>query len=123
MNHDTLVKDFIKRFPKWGVAEIKDLRSWYDDDDDPYLFFGFVLNPLLEEKLTDEGNQEELRGIFNFLEEMANTHDKEVETVLMEEILERLGDDKKVLEKARALMGKETLKFSHQIERFWGREK
>ena len=123
MNHDTLAKDFITRFPKWGVEEIKDLRSWYDDDDDPYLFFGFVLNPLLEEKLTDEGNQEELRGIFNFLEEMANTHDKEVEGVLMAEILEKLGDDKKVLEKARALMGKETLKFSHQIERSLGREK
>jgi hypothetical protein len=123
MNHDTLVKDFITRFPKWSVEEIKDLRSWYDDDDDPYLFFGFVLNPLLEEKLTDERNQEELRGIFNFLEEMANTHDKEVEGVLMAEILEKLGDDKKVLEKARALMGKETLKFSHQIERSWGREK
>lgn len=106
MNHDTLVKDFIKRFPKWGVAEIKDLRSWYDDDDDPYLFFGFVLNPLLEEKLTDERNQEELRGIFNFLEEMANTHDKEVEGVLMAEILEKLGDDKKVLEKSQSFNGK-----------------
>jgi hypothetical protein len=123
MNHDTLVEDFIKQFPKWGVEEIKDLRSWYDDDDDPYLFFGFVLNPLLEKKLTDEENHEELRGIFDFLEEMANTHNREVGGVLMAEILEKLGDDKKVLEKARALMGKETLKFSHQIERSWGREK
>ncbi len=123
MNHDTLVKDFIKRFPGWGVEEIKDLRSWYEDDDDPYLFFGFILNPLLAKKLTNEGNHEELRGIFDFLEEMANTHDKAVEGVLTAAILEVLGDDKIVLSNARALMGKETIKFSHQIERAWGREK
>ena len=123
MNYDDLVKDFIKRFPQWGVIERKKLKSWSSNWDSPYIYFGDVLNPLLVKKLTDEENKEELWGIFNFLEEMATSNNQEIETALTDAILEVLGDDKKVLEKARALMGKETLKFSHQIERFWGREK
>jgi len=71
MNYDDLVRDFIKRFPKWGVNERKELKSWSSNWDSPYIYFGDVLNPLLVKKLTDEENKEELRGIFNFLEEMA----------------------------------------------------
>ena len=41
---------------------------------------------------------------------------------LPDAVLEKLGDDKAVLAKARLLMGAKTLEYSRQVEAFLGRE-
>lgn len=86
------------------------------------VFFGDVLNPFLLEELSTMRNRELLQRIFNFLESMAVSGDKEVGWVLTASILERLGDDKIILERARSLMEPETLKLSHEVEKSWSRE-
>jgi hypothetical protein len=63
-----------------------------------------------------------LKRIFDFFERMALSPDNMVPELLTMETLEYLGDDKTILKKARKLMGRETLKLSHEIEKFWGRE-
>ncbi|MFC2063104.1 hypothetical protein ACFLS8_04090 [Chloroflexota bacterium] len=67
-------------------------------------------------------NENLLKRVFSFLELMAISKYWDVRDVLSATILENLGDDRAVLIRARPLMGNKTLKLSHQVERFWGRE-
>jgi hypothetical protein len=53
---------------------------------------------------------------------MALSPDEQVTDLLGAGILERIGDDKELLKRARSLMGKKTLEGSHIVEKGWGRE-
>lgn len=63
-----------------------------------------------------------LRRIFDFLESVAATGDGYGSGVIKVTVCERLGNKKEELARARRYMGPETLKLSHEIEKFWGRE-
>ena len=76
------------------------------------------------QKLKDSGNLSDkdlLDRTFAFFEKMACASE-EVRELLLYAVLEKLGDDKAVLAKARLLMGAKTLEYSRQVEAFLGRE-
>lgn len=85
----------------------------------PHVYFGecneFFINCINEDKL------EVLQRIFNLFEIMATQGNDDVVNILSVTILERLGDDRKVIDTARKYMGKETRKLSDETEKGWGR--
>lgn len=98
------------------------LRDLYGDDDPgDHVFFGNILDPYLMDVLRERDSGDDLDRIFAFVERMA-TEDESLENVVQVTICERLGDEKQVLARARRLMGPETLRHSHWIERFLCRE-
>jgi hypothetical protein len=123
MRYETLIKELTNSFPEMKELINEELeREASFNEPLPHVFFGYVFNPFILEELASMRNKELLKRMFKFLELMAISKDKDVKGVLTATILERLGDDKNILERARKLMGKETSKLSHQVERSWGRE-
>ena len=120
MNRESLIEYFINIFPEYRSA----LKQHLEDYDEVlmHVFFGDTVNERLIELLEfDEGNNKELQKLFNFLEKMALEGDLDVQEVLAVTILERLGDDKSLLENAYKYMGENTKVASKEIEGFWGR--
>jgi 2-hydroxy-3-keto-5-methylthiopentenyl-1-phosphate phosphatase len=69
------------------------------DEITPHIFFGDVLDPYIIKLLNKNVNQNELKAIFDFFEQMASSNDLYVQQVLATTVLERLGDDDLVLKK------------------------
>ena len=123
MTYNKLVPDLLKEFINVSKLQesYRELVSWTEPS--PHIVFGDVLleNFLLDELLTME-NKELIRKVFCFFEKMANSEDEDIRGVLTATVLERLGDDKDILKKARSFMGSKTLELSHQVEKALGRE-
>jgi hypothetical protein len=125
LTFENVVEQFLNEFPEFKEKAEEERDQWYPDpDEEPlqYVFFGTVVNEFLVEALKRKDNLLLLNRIFKFFEIMALSPDKKVPDLLTTETLEYLGDDKKVLIRARKLMGNKTLELSHSIEKFWGRE-
>jgi hypothetical protein len=124
LTYENVIETFIINFPELSEGIDKE-RHWLQDDEyGPliYVFFGNVMHSFLMETISKMDNPELLNRIFNFFERMATSPDERVHDLLACEALEYLGDSKEILEKARKLMGEETLKLSHKVEISWGRE-
>jgi len=125
MNYKTLIDEFMNDFPE--LIELAEKKPWWKENEEHeplvHIFAGDIFNPYLIEQLSVGQNEDLLNRIFEFLELMAISEDTFVKEVLTDTILERLGDDKQILEKARAFMRSNTLRMSHEVERFLGREK
>jgi hypothetical protein len=125
MKYDNIIKEFIASFPEIERLSNQEILKWKDEESpEPpaHVFFGNVLNLFLVEELKIMKNNSLLERIFHFLELMATSGNEDVRGILTATVLEYLGDDKEILTKARSLMGKETLKLSHEVEKTWGRE-
>jgi len=85
----------------------------------PHVYFGecneFFINYINEDK------PQVLQRLFSVFEIMATQGNDDVVNILCVTILERLGDDRKVLNTARKYMGKETRELSDETEKGWGR--
>ncbi|MFR1787061.1 MAG: hypothetical protein ACLSWY_14375 [Ruthenibacterium lactatiformans] len=80
-------------------------ENWVDGTDGPYVIWGMGLMPCILERLAyEEQNKDLLDRTFAFFEKMACASE-EVRELLLYAVLEKLGDDKAVLAKARLLMG------------------
>ncbi|MEW6141996.1 MAG: hypothetical protein AB1597_02420 [Chloroflexota bacterium] len=124
MTYKDLVDNLIKAVPEIADAYNKYLK-WSGrtrDDPLPHVVFGDVLlQRFLLEELSTMKNTELLNRIFDFFELMAVSDDKDVRDVLSDTVLERIGDDKRILENARSLMRRNTRELSDKAERFLGR--
>ena len=102
-------------------------REWEDAVEcGAHVTFGDFLNPLLLSLLTSDAEALNSRAIleraFLFLETLANSENRSVRDVVKVTVCERLGDDRDILQRARAYMGSKTLTLSHEVEREWKRE-
>lgn len=123
MKYETIIQEFITSFPELKQLAQDELnKTWHREEQLVHVFFGNILNKYLVEKLSSTKNDGLFKRLFEFLELMAVSDDKQVREVLTDSILEYLGDNKEILDKARSLMGSETLKLSHEVEKSWGRE-
>jgi hypothetical protein len=124
MNYKTLIDEFINNFP--DLTKLAEEDTWWKGDEEyepnVYVFVGSIFNRYLIEQLSILQNEDLLNRIFDFLESMAVSEDASVREVLTDGILEVLGDDKQILERARAFMKSNTLRMSHEVEKSWGRE-
>jgi hypothetical protein len=123
MRYETLVKELVNSFPELDESVKKELEDpVYHNEILPHILFGHVFRHFIVKELSSMKDKKLLERIFKFLETMAISEDKEVKGVLTASILEYLGDDKNILDRARLLMGNETIRLSHEVEKSWGRE-
>ncbi|UKS28531.1 hypothetical protein LOZ80_06250 [Paenibacillus sp. HWE-109] len=118
MKYNELSKIFVNEFPKFRL-NLTEHEALYKEVLN-HVFFG-DLNDYLIELLRKDIETELLIRLFEFYERMELKGDTLVKEVLSCTILERLGDEKEILEVAYRYMGKETRKASDNIERAWGR--
>ena len=123
MKYETLIMEFVKSFPELKERSDSEFERWQGDEPPVHVFFGYVLNPFLLEQLTALDNPKLLHRIFEFLELMAESNDENVRDVLIATVLERLGDDKKILESAKIFMKSKTREMSDKVEKFWEPQK
>lgn len=118
MKYNELSKIFVNEFPKFRPKLIE--HETLFEEVLNHVFFG-NLNDYLIELLRKDIETKLLIRLFDFYERMEIEGDTLVKEVLSCTILERLGDEKEILENAYRYMGKETRKASDDIERAWGR--
>lgn len=82
------------------------------------LLRGF-LAPLLTLPQEDSAT---LKRVFDFIERVSVHGDDYARDVIRCTVCEEIGNNKQWLARARRYMGPETLKLSHEIEGFWGRD-
>ena len=122
LSYDKLSTKLIDVVPELRGEYEKERKWWGEEIPGPHIIFGDILTPHLISLLESNREKGRLERIFDFLEELANHEDAHVREVVQVTVCERLGDKKEWLEKARQYMGKATLRLSHEIEKFWGRE-
>lgn len=106
-----------------GVApDVQALREWWGADEPGlHIVVGDVLAPQII-RAAESGDDASLQSLCVFMERMATSSDERVRNALTVSLLERLGDDRERLDRARTAMGPKTLALSREIEGFWGRE-
>ena len=120
LNKENIVTTMLEVIPEIRPQYEKELEWW--DEGLPHIVFGDVLNPYIINLLKTDKKEEVLERIFDFLEHMANSNNIYVQEVLVTTVLERLGDEKAVLKKAKELyMGEQTKRLSDDIEKAIGR--
>jgi len=120
---DGIEKELLTRIPEVGARVEKVFGSHYDlkmELPEPYPVFGAALRPLVFDVLSDEPNDELLKRIFSFLEEMANSLDPNVTDLLGIEILEPLTFDRARIQRAWGYMGKRTRELAKETARYGG---
>lgn len=123
LQKDNLVENLLGLFPELRFKFEEEARN-YEEDYSKYLHlvFGDIFNPYLIRVLKEDEISNEMKKAFIFLEDMALSKDEAVINVLVVTVLEYLGDDKRLLSKAREHMGKNTRLLSVDIENYLGRE-
>ncbi len=122
MDRYNMVRRMLEAIPNL-VGAYDELVEWYAGDvPGLHVIVGDVLDPYLMDLLRADGQETALVEAFQLLEEMATSADVVVQEVLATTVLERLGDERPVLEKARGFMGPATRRLSEDVERGWGRE-
>ncbi|MEG0775796.1 hypothetical protein [Clostridium sp.] len=122
MRYCNLSEELIKHIPELQYIYQQELDLWDGEDPGAHNIFGDVLNPFLIELLKKNAKVELLEKVFVFLGRMATSNDLLVQEVLACTVLERIGDDKVILTKAKEYMNEETRKISDEIEKGWGRK-
>ncbi len=85
----------------------------------PHVYFGECNEIFID--FINEGNPQVLQRLFYIFEKLAIEGNEEVKNILCVTVLERLGDDRNVLNIAREYMGKLTRKLSDETEKGLGR--
>ncbi|WBW98381.1 hypothetical protein OW730_06325 [Oceanirhabdus sp. W0125-5] len=86
-----------------------------------HVFFSEGINEPLFELLKINTDKNLIKKYISFIEEMYSDGDDDVKNIVIVTILERLGDDGKVLSNAYSYFSKELICMSKEVESFWGR--
>lgn len=121
LTYNNIVNNMLMAIPEVRPVFEKELEWWSEVL--PHIVFGDVLNPYLLELLKSDKEIDALKRIFDFFEQMANCNDEKVQNVLAVTVLERLGDEKTILNTATKYMGKQTKVISNDVEKALGRKK
>jgi hypothetical protein len=109
----------VEAIPELKAGYEEELKWWGKEEAGAHNIYGDLLNPYLLSSLKSEPRsqtQEDiLKRVFAFLEELANHDDPHVQEVVAVTVLERLYGAG-LLEKARRYMGPATLQMSKEIE-------
>jgi hypothetical protein len=109
---------FLERFPElWDRIEKKYAACYNLKTQIPgtYPLFEEILKPRVIELLDSSADDDSLKRIFSFYEEMASSQDEEVVNLLWKSILEPLASDKQLIAKAWKYMGEKTKALAREI--------
>lgn len=115
MNYENLYDEFKTVVPEGSAFyEEKEEENDLDETDGQHIYFGEVVVPYIRE-LLKSNEDEKLKKVFAFLEEMEKDKDPKVCEVVEFTVLEQLSDNKEELEKLKPYMGPETRKALHSM--------
>jgi hypothetical protein len=124
LTHANAHERLAEAIPELRAALDRELLWWSGDAAAPpqHIIFGSVLVPFLVDKLrAGQEDDEAVQRAFTFVERLATCGDDEAANLVYATIAAELGDDRVVLQRARRVMGPETLRLSRQVEKFYGR--
>jgi hypothetical protein len=113
----------LARFPELGELLEKTFGSYYDlkrETPGAYSVFEGVLQESLFKLLDTREGEPSISRIFSFLEEMANSHDKEVVNLLWIAVLVPLVFKRERIRRAWKYMGSRTRELAREIARSRG---
>lgn len=109
MNAKQLNQLLIKRFPELEKKYYEEVEWQEGDETGSHVVYGDVFSSYIEKAIAIN-DQENLKKIFNFIEEVLLKKDKYAEEVIMFSVLERLLCDKKQIQNGRKYFGECTEK-------------
>ena len=119
ITYQNLGDKLVEAVPELRPQYEQELKWWGEEEAGAHNIYGDVLNPVLISLLKSEpksqDQEETLKRVFAFLEELANHDDPNVQDVVGATVLERLfgvGE----LQRARSYMGPRTLQMSRELE-------
>ena len=116
MRYEDLQRILGDRFPQL-LPHISHYFDTYGCDfSEPYILYNEVLNPYVKKLLREGNDNESLRDVFEFYEELAQSDDEEVRNLLQVELLEVLWAEKALFTKACSQMLPETKKINENIK-------
>jgi hypothetical protein len=124
MTYDTVVTALLNAVPECRKTRETELKWWGEahPSPDPYTVLGFALRPLVTQLLSESPDEETLRRIFAFYEEMANSQDIEVVNLLQVSELEFLIGKPDLLSRAWRYMGERTKALARETAKIWKSE-
>lgn len=122
LTYENLAEKMIEAIPELAPQYQQELEWWGEEEPGAHNIYGDILTPYLISLLKSDSQEGILKRIFAFLEKLANHEDVHVQEVVAFSVCEQLGDHKELLARARKYMGVSTLRISHEVEAFWGRE-
>ncbi|MDF2681638.1 MAG: hypothetical protein K0R47_2828 [Brevibacillus sp.] len=109
--YTTVIDELLNTIPELKPLYAENTDMWLDDYL-PYVVFGFVVVPIMEELLQNDWQSPILKGIFEFIEIMMLSEHDDVQTLAAVEIAEWIAFENNPVIQTNAikLMGPETLK-------------
>jgi hypothetical protein len=105
----------VKEIPELAIPYRELLEYWGDERPGPYIVYGDILNPYIDELLRD-GNAEGAQRVFGFVESLLLSSDPRVADMAHVEICEHIVfSEENIWGKARPFMGEVTQKHCEQI--------
>ena len=123
--YEDIVKVAVDRIPELSGRIEKEFGHYYDLKTglpEAYPVFEQVLQELLSELIVTRVNDELMKRIFQFLEQMANSADRNVTDLLGIAILEPLVYSQDKIRAAWSFMGERTKELARTTARFGNRE-
>lgn len=121
LTYADLNRTLFHKFPELRSLYASVQEIWKEEEPGPHIVYGDVLTPHIVELLESGSFDEQLRAIFEYLEELLLQGDESIKAVVGASVLERLNDKMAWCEKARTFMGPRALELSKQLEDAWGR--
>ena len=118
INRATINDILIKRFPELKSFFEEQFNFWGEEDIPPHCFYGDVLNGYVTELLREGNDEEQIKKVFSYYEEMADCNDDYVKNLLQVTLLEYLWDEKTVFDRAHKYMQPKTREINNNIKDF-----
>ena len=100
IDYATLNDTLILRFSELTSLFEEQAKLWGGDVIPPHCFYGDTLNYYVTELLRENSDSQQIKKVFQFYEEMANSEDVEVRNLLQVTLLEYLWDEEIVFRNA-----------------------
>lgn len=119
MNEIEYARIFTREFPEYGKTLDEHLNCYGELLG--HVFFGDIINKQLFELLKYDRDGERAAALLNFIDDFYLQGDDDCKNIAIVTILEYLGDDRGVLEKAFKYINKELVEEAIINEKAWGR--
>jgi len=119
ITYENAAEKLVEHVPELAEAYRSELKWWGNQAPGAHVVYGDILSPHID-RLLRAGDEMNLRRVFAFLEDLAQSEDKRVQELVAVTVCEHLGTEADLLSTSRHYMGPATLKLSRDVEKFWG---
>lgn len=108
ITYKNMTAALIRELPELKPLYDRELARW-EEEMGQHIMYRYIMYAAIEAELKGpQPNEDLLRRIFGFLEQIANHSDIDVQAVAQQSVCEKICSDEVVLQKALRFMGKRT---------------